>query len=155
MSKRRKLKSDLPPEGLWIRPGGERIQVVEHLLALQHYPDLFGLPFHSTLAASISTLRDLAEGLIRDGWIRFRYLSGTYAFEVDDAKRRMDTIISVLEDVGAFAGENVAISQVTPLREFQGTVADAQQRSIIRFQENPTKNRWRFTQRRKGQHYEA
>ena len=138
-------KHQLPPEGLWVSPDGKHVSVTEHLLALQHYPETFGLP-ESTRKADIPVLRDLAEGLIRDGWVRFRHLAGTYAFEVDNAKRRIDVITDILTLVDAFVYENVTISQVKPLKEFQGTVADVYDRKVFGYQENPAHNRWRFTQ---------
>ena len=134
----------LPPEGLWVSPDGEQIPVTEHLLAIQHYPEKFGLPA-STRRADIPVLRKLAEDLIRDGWVRFRYLANTYAFEVDNAKRRLGTIADILALVGAFEGEDVSISQATPTKEFQGVVEDVYEHRILGFQENPAKNRWRFT----------
>ncbi|MGD0088560.1 MAG: hypothetical protein ABSE73_01445 [Planctomycetota bacterium] len=148
MAKRRKRRSALPPEGLWVSSDGEAVPVVEHLLALQSHPEQFGLP-ESTRRAGIPELRNLAEGLIRQGWVRFRYLAGTYAFEVDNARRRMKTVTNILKDADAFSGETVAISQVLPLREFQGTVGDVYDRSVLVMQENPVRNRWRFTQRRR------
>jgi len=50
-------------EGLWISPEGERIPVVEHLLALQHDPHLFGLTLRDVKGADVEALRILAGDL--------------------------------------------------------------------------------------------
>ena len=144
MSKR-KRKDDLPPEGLWISPEGRWIPVVEHLLALQHHPDEFGLSEDFVKRMSIVNLRNLAVDMITNGWIRFRYLSGVYAFEVDNAKRRIEVIEDVLQAANALPNEAVAISQISPMREFQAAVQDAFDRTIFGFQENPNKNTWRLS----------
>lgn len=136
----------LPPEGLWISPTGRRIPVVEHLLAIQQYPELFDVDV--SRHADVRELRDVAETMIRRGWVRFRYLSGTYAFEVDKARDRMGLIADVLASARALSFETVLISQVTPVRDFEGTVDDVYNHTILGSQANPAKNGWRFTRSR-------
>ena len=138
---------DLPPEGLWISPEGSKwIPVVEHLAAIAMYPHYFGLTRADVEGADLPELRVLADGLIREGWTRFRVLADSFNFEVDSARRRMRLVEDVLTQVGAIQEDAVVISQASPRREFEGTVADVYDRIILRFQENnPKLNRWRFT----------
>ena len=144
--KKRKHRCDLPPEGLWVDPAGRRFEISEHLMAIKQRPDIFGLSETDVSRADIPQLRDLAVALIESGWMRFRYLDGTWAFEVDSAKRRMGDIEDVLSDCGAHGFERVTISQLKPMREFDGTVNEVFDRTIMRFQENPKKNPWRFSE---------
>ena len=131
------LTDELPPEGLWISPTGDYIAVVEHLAAIASDPDVFGLPDSYRDSGNIKVLRDAAEDLIRGGWIRFRYLSGVYLFEVDSIQRRLGTIEDVLVKVGAFEGESVSISQAEPKADYEGTVQDVYDKRIGRFAANP------------------
>ncbi len=144
--KKHKKKSgcDLPPEGLWIDPTGEYFPVTEHLLALRQRPDLFGLS-DDTKRADIPQLREFAVALIESGWTRFRYLDGTWLFEVDNAKRKMLLIEDVLSHCNAYGEERVTISQISPKVESEGTVDDVYDRTILRFQSNPKKNKWRLS----------
>ncbi len=141
--KKRSFPQELPPEGLWITPSGKRIVVIEHLLALAEFPEVFGLAGQPKL--DTKELRDLAEGLIAEGWVRYRFLSGTHAFELRDARDRVSVIEDVLAHVGAHEFESVSISQPEPLREWNATVADVFNRSIFRFSNNPRRNTWRFS----------
>ena len=84
MAKRKKKKysledEGLPPEGLWISPEGDQIEVIEHLMALGERPDLFSLTEQDIYPPTVEHLRDVAVGLIRQGWTRFRYLAGVWA----------------------------------------------------------------------------
>jgi hypothetical protein len=72
-------------------------------------------------------------------------LNGTWNFEVDNAKRRIDLIEDILVEGGAQGFENACISQTTPPREFQGTVEEIYDRVIFKYQENPQRNTWRFS----------
>lgn len=141
--KRKKSKSDLPPEGLWITPSGKRITVTEHLLALAAHPDKFDIAHQPSL--DVLELRQIAEELIGGGWARYRYLSGTHAFELVDAQKRIAVIEDVLAHVGAHGFESVSISQPEPLREWNATVDDVFNRSVFRFSSNPRRNTWRFS----------
>lgn len=143
--KKRKDACDLPPEGLWISPNGKQFEVVEHLMALRERPDLFDLS-GDYRHADTEELRDMAVELIKSGWTRFRYLDGTYFFEVDNAKKRMALMEDVLSGCGAHEFEDVIISQLqAPATDYQGTVADLYDRKIMRFQSNPKKNKWRLS----------
>lgn len=135
----------LPPEGLWISPEGRMIPVVEHMPTIQQYPQLFGLSKSDVHGLTLRQLRGLGEELILDGWIRFRYLSGVYHFEVGRAKSKIRLIEDVLVEASAVTDEEVRISQAAPRREFVGTVGDVFERAIFGYQENPIKNKWRIT----------
>jgi hypothetical protein len=139
----RKSKNS-PPTGLWISPKGKMIPVIEHLLAIQKKPAAFGLP-ESVRDLELEELHAVGEKLIASGWTRFRWLMGVYAFEVDDARERLPLIEQILVAAKASEDENVAISQVSPKREYQGTVRDVFDRVIFRFSQNPKKNTWRFS----------
>lgn len=77
----------------------------------------------------------------------FRYLDGTYLFEVDNVKRRMRLIEDALIDVGAHDFEGVSIGQLDPVVTLNGTVADVFERTIMRFQSNPSlrHSKWFFS----------
>jgi hypothetical protein len=135
----------LPPEGLWVSPEGEATSVIEHLIEIQHHPETFGLSVKDVKGASISKLRDLAVELIREGWTRFRFLSGVWNFEVDAAKRRVDLMEDILVTHQAHPQERVVISQVSPKKDYQGTVAQFYDRSIFRHYELSHKNQWRVS----------
>lgn len=135
----------LPLEGLWVSPEGERISVIEHLITIQQSPEFFGLTKRKVHGASISDLRNVAEELIRAGWLRFRFFPSAYAFEVDSAKRRMDEIEKILVESDAYEKEEVVISQAIPKKEFKGVVKDVYDRTILGYYANPGRNRWRVT----------
>lgn len=148
MKKRKKQQLEeegLEPEGMWVSPTGEYIVVVEHLLAIASEPERFDLPQSLHGERDVETLRSAAVDLIKNGWTRFRYLMGIYAFEVDNASRRLPVIEKVLSDVRAYGQENVSISEFDPRREYEGTVEDVFDRKITRFAANPGKNTWRFS----------
>lgn len=136
---------DLPPEGLWISPDGERFTAVEHLIEIEHHPEIFGLSKKHIRGASIQALAVIAQSLIRDGWTRYRHFSDVYVFEVDSLKKRIELVESILADSDAFAEEDVTINQAIPRKEFSGKVKDVYDRTIGRFLQNPGRNRWRFT----------
>jgi hypothetical protein len=135
----------LPPEGLWISPDDRWIPVIEHMPTIQQHPELFGLRKADVKGASLQDLRAIGEELILDGWVRFRYLSGKYHFEVARAKAKIRLIEDVLTDAQAQLDEEVRISQAAPRREYVGTVADVFDRVIFGAIENPIRNRWRIT----------
>ena len=145
MSKKKPRWKDLPPEGLWISPEGDFHEVVEHLIALRDEPELFDLSWLEVSNADVKELRGIAVKMISNGWIRFRYLSGVYFFEVDRAKRRVSMIESILVECAAHESEKVVISQVSHDLEFTGTVADFYDRKIFGYYANPKRNTWRFS----------
>lgn len=140
-----KVRLSAEVEGVWASPSGEIYPVVEHLLAISEKPELFDLPQSLRGVRDVSVLRDAAESLIENGWTRYRYLSGVYAFEVDTFVRRRSIIEQILQGVGAFESEQVTISQMKPREEFEGTVEDVYAHRVGRFAANPGNNRWRFT----------
>lgn len=135
----------LPPEGLWISPDGMvTIPVVEHLIEIQQNPEPFGLSPADVRKRSIAQLRAIAKGLIRVGWIRFRYLSGTWNFEVDQARLRIGILEDVIVQGKAYPEERVVVAQASPKRDYQGTVAEFYDRSMFRHYDLG-RNRWRVT----------
>lgn len=135
----------LPPEGLWVSPDGEAFPVIEHLIAIQHEPERFGMVPADVKGKSIADLRSLAVEMIKvDGWMRFRFLSGTWNFEVDSAKARIHLIEEILVAHRAYPQELVVVAQVKPKKEFQGTVAQFYDRTMFRHYELG-RNKWRFS----------
>lgn len=114
------IENGLPPEGLWVSPDGEAHTVIEHLIEIQHHPEIFGLSKRDVQGASIEDLRKIAVRLIKDGWIRFRFLSGVWNFEVDNVKTRLNHIEEILVSHRAYPQERVIISQVKPKLDYQG-----------------------------------
>jgi hypothetical protein len=112
---------------------------------IQQHPELFGLTEADVRGLTLQDLRELGEKLILDGWIRFRYLSGKYYFEVARAKPKIHLIEDILVEAQAQPDEEVRISQALPRREFVGTVADVFDRVIFGALENPVQNSWRIT----------
>jgi hypothetical protein len=150
MARKKRKQSDddaLPVEGLWVSPTGEEIEVIEHLLAIKEKPERFGIPLAAVASADTLALREIGVELIRTGWIRFRYLSGVYAFEVDTLRKRYDKIESILIKARAYEAEDVTISQFIPFAEFNCTVLDVYERKVERFSQNPPRraNSWRLT----------
>lgn len=135
----------LPPEGLWVDPDGEGIPVIEHLIALKEEPERYGLSPRDVEKAGIKELRDLAIQIIREGWTRFRFLGGVWNFEVDSVKMKMGLIEEILVTHQAWPQERIIISQMSPKRDFQGTVAQFYDRSMFRHYELGRLNRWRFS----------
>src|SRR3990170_1849178 len=134
----------LPPEGLWVSPDGRKISVIEHLIEIQHHPETFGLSRRDVKGASIQDLHGMAVKLILDGWTRFRFLSGVWNFEVDSVKRRRQLIEDILVTHQAFHLERVVISQATPKRDYQGSVAQFYDQSMFRHYELG-RSTWRVT----------
>jgi hypothetical protein len=136
---------DLPPEGLWISPDGEKFTAVEHLIEIDRHPEIFGLSKKDIRGASISALASIAQVLIRGGWTRYRHFAHAYLFEVDSLGKRITLIEEILSDSDAFIEEDVIVSQARPRKEFSGKVKDVYDRTIGQFLQNPPKSHWRFT----------
>lgn len=138
----------LPPEGLWISPEGDRIPVVEHMIALQQFPHLFGLLERHVKGKPIEHLATIAADLVRKGWTRFRNFGYVYAFEVDRISMRWGLVESILSDGNALLEEKVSISQAFPRSRADGTVSEVYERTLIFRKENPRRHglgHWRFT----------
>src|SRR3990167_9261482 len=136
MAKKKKRGYSPPPlplEGVWISPEGDRIRVTEHLMALMEYPEKFNLTSHDIGGGSIPELRGAALKLLRNGWIRYRYLDGEHMFELAKARARMGVVEDLLAEVGAHKTEGVIIAEIDPDRESRGTVEDVWERRILRF----------------------
>lgn len=135
----------LPPEGLWVSPEGESIPVIEHLITIKIEPERFGIPERDVRNASIKDLRDIAVGIIKEGWTRFRFLGGVWNFEVNSVKNKKDLIEEILVTHQAWPQERIIVSQANPKKDYQGTVAQFYDRSIFRHYELGQYNRWRFS----------
>lgn len=137
----------LPPEGLWVSPNGKRTSVIEHLIEIQHHPETFDLTAREVKGASIQDLHAIAVKLILGGWTRFRFLSGVWNFEVDSVKVRRQLIEDILVTHQAFHLERVVISQATPKRDYQGSVAQFYDQSMFRHYElgRSSSSTWRVT----------
>lgn len=122
----------LPPEGLWVSPNGKRTSVIEHLIEIQHHPETFDLTAREVKGASIQDLHAIAVKLILGGWTRFRFLSGVWNFEVDSVRVRRQLIEDILVAHQAFHLERVVISQATPKKDYQGSVAQFYDQSMFR-----------------------
>jgi hypothetical protein len=146
MAKKRKNdRWSLPPEGLWISPAGVQMPINEHLMALAEAPEQFGLSQQEVAGADEMVLRKIAERLISQGWMRFRYLDGVYNFEVDDARKRVATIEEVLAAANAIPEEAIFVVQFVPPKEYQGTVADLYERSLFRLANKKRACKWAFS----------
>jgi hypothetical protein len=130
-------------EGLWIAPDGTAIPVIEHLLAIAHEPEAFGLLPRDVKNQTVEGLRKIAERLIREGWVRYRSLSGDHLFEM--CKLDKDLIDDVLTGGQALEGDRVIIETVSPKREYRGSVQEWRERSMLRSYETNPKHGWRLS----------
>ncbi len=135
----------LPPDGLWVSPEGDAISVFEHLLEIRQNPEKFDLSPKDVERASMEDLRDLAIELIKEGWTRFRFLGGVWNFEVASVKNRKELIEEILVTHQAWPQERLIISQLSPKRDYQGSVAQFYDRSMFRHYELGRLSRWRFS----------
>lgn len=135
----------LPPEGLWVSPDGDPVTVIEHLIALKENPEIFGLTEREVEKAKVKDLRDIAVKLIGSGWMRFRFLGGVWAFEVNSVKAKTGLIEEILVGQNAYPEERVIVSQVSPKRDYQGSVSQFYDRSMFRHYELGRGNRWRVS----------
>lgn len=154
MAKKRNLW-DMPPEGLWISPTGKSVNMNEHLIAIRDDPDSFGIPYSEVesikglpMEDQIDYLRKIADGMISQGWTRYRYLDGTYHFEVDDAQRRHSVIDDILARANAAPQESLIVSQVLSPRTFEGTVESFFEGNFYRVHAFAKKDPWAFSSRR-------
>jgi len=135
-------------QGLWISPEGEAHSVIEHLLFVQHHPEVFGLSTRDVKGATMENLRNLAVKLIKDGWIRTRFLAPQgYLFELNRIEPAiLDKIKQVLIDSKSFKKENIIIHVIKPKpRAYQGTVAEFFDRSLLKSPTKPKKGQWRLS----------
>ena len=87
----------------------------------------------------------MAVDLIKDGWTRFRFLGGVWNFEVNNVRTKKDLIEEILVTHQAWPQERIIISQVSPQRDYQGTVAQFYDRSLFRHYELGRVTGWRFS----------
>lgn len=130
--------------GLWISPENERIPVVEHLIAIQQDPEAFGLTRRDVERADVGMLRSLAERLISEGWIRYRYFGGmTHAVEM----HRLDPskVDMLLADAEAIPTEEVVVETQRPRRRYSGTVSTWFDRTMLRSWKSNPRGGWRLS----------
>lgn len=105
-------------KGLWISPTGRRHRRV----------------------------RGLAKDLIGRGWTRYRRVGGAHHFQVDDGRRRVSVIESVLVLVEVRPWERLVVSQRLDPRTFRGTVGDFFERVFFRLSKKIAKpDPWAWT----------
>lgn len=135
---------EAPVEALWVSPEGEEIPVIEHLIEISQHPEKFDLTERDVAGLSIVGLRDLSAELIKKGWVRFRYLSGVWNFEIDSLRMRVGVIEDILVRQQALPHERVVVSQAKPKRDYRGTVAQFYDRTMFgRY--DLGRNPWRVT----------
>lgn len=78
-SKARRIP-DFPPDIFWISPNGKVRDVIGHLTSLQAHPDAYGLPAAPETSEDIDTALCC---LFEQGWVRGRYSSGTFSFQME------------------------------------------------------------------------
>lgn len=134
-------------EGVWISPDRETIPVVEHLIKIQEDPEVFGLDSKFIRRLNVEGLRRVAEDLIKNGWIRYRYLSGAHLFEMYKLDQGVidDVLIKARIPAELQDDERVFIQIVRPRREYRGTVSEWYDRSMLRSWESNPKRAWRFS----------
>lgn len=81
--KRRSSKPKLPPfppDIFWISPEGKVRDVIGHLSSLQAHPEAYGLHVAPETKEDIN---DALNYLFEAGWVRGRYSSGTFSFQME------------------------------------------------------------------------
>jgi hypothetical protein len=128
MSAKKPEVPPLPPEGLWISPSGEIINVTEHLEAIRNRPQAFGLLKSDVRSNDIRHLRNIGVTLIRAGWVRFRTLDLTFHFEVDSVGARRKIIADVLDSTSTCPDvEQVIITELQRRVIVAGSVTEFRQ----------------------------
>ena len=138
------LESGQILEGLWISPLGEIRVAQEHGPDLKKDPEFFGFSKRDVQGARLEDLRNLAEGLIRAGWVRYRYLSGDWMFEVISVTLKIGIIEELLVQLRAYPYEKVVIEQTDPKRTYKGTVAQFYDRAMFSYY-GLGKSSWRMS----------
>ncbi len=125
------LRKRSQQEGLWISPTGERIPVIEHLQEIQKNPETFNLDQQDvditglTPEMAVAKLGNIALGLIRNGWIRYRMFDIVHHFEVGNLNnsRTKKMVLEILsENVSWPDGERVEINNASTNYSMQETV---------------------------------
>jgi hypothetical protein len=133
----------MPAEGLWISPDRGHVAVVEHLIAIQQHPRLFGLTSREVSGLSLRGLRGIAEQLIDEGWIRYRGFGYQHLFEMKSLDK--GTVDDVLVDAASHPTDIVVIETTSPRREYKGTVEEWYGRSMLRHWESNPRLGWRIS----------
>jgi hypothetical protein len=116
---------ELPPEGLWVSPTKQFINVVEHLEAIRNRPEMFGLSKQDTDTNDLQKLGNIATTLIESGWIRYRQLDLSFLFEVASLTDASSIISGILEKGSTYPEhERVEVSQLAPPRLYAGSVRE-------------------------------
>lgn len=85
MAKGRKKKGaagpyQWPPDIFWISPDGKVREVIGHLTSLQAHPEAYGLTHPPVMKDEAD---DAFAFLFSEGWVRGRYSSGTFSFQME------------------------------------------------------------------------
>ncbi len=134
-------------DALWISPYGEYIHVSQdHALTIQQDPDIFNLTKKAVKHLSIADLQKIAQQLIKQGWIRYRYKAPTYQFEINKLNsKNLGIIEDVLVSQEAYPFESVVVDVAKPRQKYSGTVVQFYDRGMFRYYiPNPPKS-WRIT----------
>lgn len=109
------------------------------------HPQLFDLSGADVRNQTVEGLRQIAEQLILDGWIRYRYLAGTHLIEMRRVGRdKIEEILFERLEDPPLPGDRLVIEVAEPRREYAGTLDDFLEGAIFRsWEENPTRG-WRM-----------
>ncbi len=79
-SRKRKSALIFPPDIFWISPDGKYRDVIGHLTSLRAHPEAYGL---SAVPQETGEIQDALDYLFEEGWVRGRYSSGTFSFQME------------------------------------------------------------------------
>lgn len=71
---------DFPPDIFWISPEGEVLNVIGHVSSIQVKPKAYGLRVGPK---DLNEIESVFNHLSKQGWVRGRYNSGTFSFQID------------------------------------------------------------------------
>lgn len=77
---KKKVLPKFPPDIFWISPEGKVRDVIGHVTSIQGHPEAYG--FH----AAPETPEDIdvaLRGLFEEGWVRGRFSSGIFSFQME------------------------------------------------------------------------
>ena len=135
-------------DGLWISPLGEIRVAHEHGPDIQKEPAFFDLTRGDVAGVSLGDLRKIATDLIQHGWVRYRYLSNRWLFEVHSVKMKIGILEEILVQLKAYPHEEVIVEQSSPKRTYRGTVAQFYARAMFSQHHGPGgATTWRMSDR--------
>jgi len=132
-------------EGFWLSPYYEKIPVIEHLITIQQEPHSFGLTQRDVAGQDVAGLRQIAEDLIHEGWIRYRYLAGTHYIEMGRFNRdKVERVLFEELTDEPMLEERLVIEVAAPRKEYVGTIAAMLEGSMFHSWQTNPKAGWRF-----------